>query len=133
TLSSVLSENLGVMAGEIQSRLQAELDRLQTGITVVTVSVETIHPPAGAAPAYRRVQAAEIEAKTDIATEQGRAEATLSVARMHAHTATDNATAAAAQIESVAKADLINVEADDGPYRQAPAPFLLERYLSQLT
>jgi regulator of protease activity HflC (stomatin/prohibitin superfamily) len=133
TLSSVLSENLGVMAGEIQSRLQAELDRLQTGITVVTVSVETIHPPAGAAPAYRRVQAAEIEAKTDIATEQGRAEATLSVARMHAHTATDNATATAAQTESTAKADLINVEADDGPYRQAPAPFLLERYLSQLT
>lgn len=133
SLSSVLSENLGVMAGEIQSRLQNGLDRLHTGITVVTVSVETMHPPAGAADAYRSVQAAEIEAKTDIAAEQGRAEATLSVARMHAHTATDNATASAAQTESTAKAEMINIQADDTPFRQASTPFLFERYLSQLT
>ncbi|HEX3575815.1 MAG TPA: SPFH domain-containing protein [Rhodopila sp.] len=132
TLPVVLGENQGVIAGDLRGQLQQALDGLGSGIDVVAVTIEAIHPPAGAASAYRNVQAAEIEATTEIATEQGRAKTTSSVAQLNARSATDAATAAAAETVSAAQVDLIDITADDRPYRAASKPFLLERYYSDL-
>jgi regulator of protease activity HflC (stomatin/prohibitin superfamily) len=132
TLPSVLGESQNVIAADLRTRLRQALDQLGSGIDVVTVTVEAIHPPAGAASAYRNVQAAEIEATTSIATERGRAQTTQSVAQRDARSATDDATAAAAETVSAAGIDLTDITADDRPYRAAGTPFLLERYFTDL-
>jgi regulator of protease activity HflC (stomatin/prohibitin superfamily) len=132
TLASVLGERQTVIAEDVRTRLRQTLERLGGGIDIVAVTVEAIHPPAGAASAYRNVQAAEIEATTSIATERGRAQTTRSVALRDAHSATDAAAASAAETISAARVDLTNIAADDGPYRAAGRPFLLERYFSDV-
>jgi regulator of protease activity HflC (stomatin/prohibitin superfamily) len=132
TLPSVLGENQAVIADAIRTQLREALGQLHSGVDVVAVTIEAIHPPAGAASAYRNVQAAEIEATTSIATEQGRAETTQSVAQRDAHNATDEAAATAAETVSAAQVDLTNITADDRPYRAASRPFLLERYFTDL-
>jgi regulator of protease activity HflC (stomatin/prohibitin superfamily) len=132
TLPSVMGENQAVIAGELRTRLQQALDRLHSGIDIVAVVIEAIHPPSGAASAYRNVQAAEIEATTSIATERGRAQTTESVARQNAHNATDDAAAAAAETMRAARVDLTGITADHRPYQLASQPFLLERYFSDL-
>jgi regulator of protease activity HflC (stomatin/prohibitin superfamily) len=132
TLPSVLGESQRVIADELRTGLQQALEPLISGIEIVAVTIEAIHPPAGAASAYRNVQAAEIEATTSIATERGRAQTTRSVAQRDAHSATDDAAGSAAETVSTARVDLINITADDGPYRAAGKPFLLERYFSDM-
>jgi regulator of protease activity HflC (stomatin/prohibitin superfamily) len=132
TLPSVIGENQAVIAGEVRTRLRQALDRLGSGIDVVAVVIEAIHPPSGAASAYRNVQAAEIEATTSIATEHGRAQTTESVARLNAHNATDDAAAMAAETVSAARVDLTGITADHRPYHLASQPFLLERYFSDV-
>ncbi len=132
TLPNLLSGSQAVLAAEMQRRLQRALDGLHSGIEIVSVVVEAIHPPAGAATAYRAVQAAEIEAATEIAAERGRAKTTASIARLNAHDTIGEATAAAAETVSKAHVALTNISADDGPYRAASRPFLLERYFSDL-
>jgi len=132
TLPNLLSGSQAVLATEMQRRLQRMLSGLNSGIEIVSVVIEAIHPPAGAASAYRAVQAAQIEAATEIAAERGRAKTTASIARLNAHNAIDEATALAAGTVSKAQVDLTDISADDGPYRAAPRPFLLERYFSDL-
>jgi regulator of protease activity HflC (stomatin/prohibitin superfamily) len=132
TLPNLLGGNQAVLAAAMQRRLQRALDGLNSGIEIVSVVVEAIHPPAGAATAYRAVQAAEIAAATEISTERGRAKTTASIARLNAHNKIGEATAAAAETVSKAHVDLTNITADDGPYRAASRPFLLERYFSDL-
>ncbi|HEY0181881.1 MAG TPA: SPFH domain-containing protein [Rhodopila sp.] len=133
TLPSVLGESQSVIADEVRTQLRQALEQLGSGIDIVAVTIEAIHPPAGAASAYRNVQAAEIEATTSIAAERGRAQTTRSVAQRDAHSATDDATAAAAETVSGAQVDLTGIIADDRPYRTASRPFLLERYFADVT
>ena len=63
----------------LRAAAQADLDAAQSGIEIVAMVVEAIHPPAGAAEAYHAVQAAEINANARVAAERGRAAATLAV------------------------------------------------------
>jgi len=132
TLPDLLSGSQAVLAAEMQRRLQRALAGLNSGIEIVSVVVEAIHPPTGAASAYRAVQAAQIQAATEIAAERGRAKTTASVARLNAYNAIDEATAVAAGAVSKAEVELTDITADDRPYRAAPRPFLLERYFSDV-
>jgi regulator of protease activity HflC (stomatin/prohibitin superfamily) len=132
TLPNVLGESQSQIATDIQARLQTELDTLKSGVEIVSVVIEAIHPPSGAAAAYRSVQAAQIEASTSISSEQGRARATESVAQTDAHRTIGDATAVAAEAISTAQVARTNIAADDGPFRAASEPFLLERYFSDL-
>jgi regulator of protease activity HflC (stomatin/prohibitin superfamily) len=132
TLPSVLGESQGIIAEDVQTHLSHALAQLGSGIDIVEVTIEAVHPPAGAASAYRNVQAAEIEATTSIATERGRAQTTQSLAERDAHGATGDATAAAAETVSAARVDLTDITADDRPYRIASQPFLLERTFADL-
>jgi regulator of protease activity HflC (stomatin/prohibitin superfamily) len=58
TLDAVLGANRETMAATLRSRIQAELDRHGSGLHIVDVVIEAIHPPAGAAEAYHTVRAA---------------------------------------------------------------------------
>jgi len=67
--AEVLGQNAGVR--QRVSRFPAgELDRLSSGIEAIAVVIEAVHPPAGAASAYRKVQAAQILANSQIAVQR---------------------------------------------------------------
>jgi hypothetical protein len=123
TLDAVLGENREQIAQSLQAAEQVELDRLQSGIEIVSVVVEAIHPPSGAADAYHSVQAAEIVADTSISNERGRAQSTINVAELQARQMTNEAQDMASDLTS---------EAEDLAYKAGGKAFLLERYFANL-
>ena len=132
TLPQLLGEDHASITRSLQTGLQQMLDGIGSGIDIVSVIVEAIHPPGGAADAYRNVQAAEIAANTAISAERGQAETTASLARRDAADAIAAATAAAAERLSAAEVMRTNLRSDAAAYRDSGGPFMLERYLAQL-
>lgn len=132
-LDDMLGERRESLAETLRARLQAELDRLGTGIELVGMVIEAIHPPAAAAEAYHNVQAAEIVARTAVATERGRAQAAAAAARQ---TSTDLAAGArglAAETTGQAETALRVFTADQDAARAGGPAFLLERYFANLS
>ena len=60
TLDGLLGEDRVGLAEEIGRAVQADLQKLDSGVEILATVVEAIHPPAGAANAYHGVQAAQI-------------------------------------------------------------------------
>jgi len=120
------------VANQLRNDLQTELDQRQSGLEVVAFVVESMHPPGGAASAYRSVQAAQIIASTREAEETGRAHGTLSVAARDAHDAKDQADGLAADLVGAAQVDRAQADADALAYKSGGRAFLLERYFSNL-
>ncbi|WP_158927300.1 SPFH domain-containing protein, partial [Acidisphaera sp. S103] len=132
TLDQVLGARREQVADDLRASLQAELDARLSGVDVVAVIVESIHPPSGAAMAYRGVQAAQIIASTRSAEETGRAFGSLSVAARDAHNLNDDAQALAAELVGSARSDRWQADADTLAYRDGGHAFLLERYFANL-
>ena len=132
TLDQVLGARREQVADDLRAALQAELDARRSGVEVVAVIVESIHPPSGAAMAYRGVQAAQIVASTRSAEETGRAFGSLSVAARDAHNLNDQAQALAAELVGAARSDRWQADADTLAYRDGGRAFLLERYFANL-
>ncbi len=85
TLETVLGARRENIADSLRDALTADLNTRQAGIDIVSVLIEEIHPPAGAAAAYHAVQAAQINASASISDEKGRAERTLGIAQQESH------------------------------------------------
>ena len=132
TLAGVLGEDRRTFTDTIRSQLQEELDRLRTGVEIVAVVVEGIHPPPAAADAWHNVEAAEIRARVAIADETGAAAKTAAEARSSAELAADEATARAAEAVAQATADHTLFGADRAANAAAPDAFQLERWLARL-
>lgn len=133
TLAEVLSEHRETLAEHLRAPLQAELDRLNSGVELVGIVIEAIHPPAAAAGAYHNVQAAEIIARTAVVTERGRAQASVAAARQTATDLLAGARGAAAEATGQAETALRVFTADQDAARAGGPAFLLERYLSNLS
>ena len=133
TLADALGENRDRLASTLQAEVQAMLDRLRSGVQIVALVVESMHPPGGAAAAYRSVQAAEIHAATQIAYERGRANSAASVALRDAEDVRSKAQAVAGDLISAAEVDRSQSKADDTAFRTTGLAFLLERYFAKLT
>ena len=132
TLPQVLGERREQVAVGLRKALQAQLDERRSGVEVVAVVVESMHPPGGAAQAYRGVQTAQILASTQRAQETGRAYGSLSVAARDAHDLRDQAQAMAAELVGAARSDRSRADADTLAYRDGGHAFLLERYFGNL-
>lgn len=133
TLLDLLGKSRETFTRQFQTALQAQLDRFATGVEAIGVSVEAIHPPPGAANAYHDVQAAEIRATTHISVQRGAASRTLGSAARASGEERDKATAAAAELVGQAQSESIVFAGDRQAYAQAGYPFLLERWLDDLT
>ncbi len=133
TLDALLGAEGRDAAGRLEAALSAELARAGTGIEVVAVVVEAIHPPVGAAAAYHAVQAAEITARTAVAAERGRAHGIASGAREEAHRVLDMSRATAGEGVAAARADAARFAADREAMAAGGQAFLLERQLSALS
>lgn len=128
TLGSVLYEQREHMADELQAALSVALEQDRSGLEVVSVTIEAVHPPAGAAVAYHNVQAAEIIARTAVATETGRAHGTASLAREQSWDIVDKSRALAAEWVAAAEGDGRGFDGDRAARAAGGQAFLLERY-----
>jgi regulator of protease activity HflC (stomatin/prohibitin superfamily) len=132
TLAEALGADREAMAGALRDSIQAALDETQAGIDMVAVSIEAIHPPAGAAAAYHAVRAAEIASRASVASERGRAIVVRSQSQQYAAEQRANATAGAAENNAAALAAFTRFTADRDAAQTGPA-FLLERYLADVS
>jgi regulator of protease activity HflC (stomatin/prohibitin superfamily) len=132
TLDAVLGARRENVADALRAELQGQRAVRSAGIDIVSVLIEEIHPPAGAAAAYHAVQAAEINASASISNEIGRAKRTAGVARQESHQLTAAADAHAVEITDAADADAYRFNADHRAYLEGRQSFLLERSFSKL-
>ena len=98
------------------------MDEHHAGIEIVSVLIEEIHPPAGAAGAYHAVQAAQINASASISQETGRAKRAAGVAQQEAHQLTAAADAQATETIAAANAESYRFNADRRAYAKAASP-----------
>ncbi len=129
-LLDVLGENREALTRDFQTQLQKRLDDLSSGLEVLAVSFEAIHPPPGAAPAYHDVQAAEIRAKALVFKSQAAAVNTISTARQTVIRSTNDATATGATQVAQAQSEAILFDSDKQAYALAKAPFVFERRIA---
>ncbi len=132
TLSDVMVERHDQLAGSLRRVLQLQLDQARSGIEIVGLVVDALHPPAGAASAYRAVQAAEIAARMAITQERGRARSTASLALRDARETLDAAQGQAAETVQLARAEQTRMLADDRAWHAGGEAFLMERRLADL-
>jgi regulator of protease activity HflC (stomatin/prohibitin superfamily) len=132
TIPDVLGQNRERFIREFQHELQGRLNALSSGLDILGVVIEAIHPPADAASAYQDVQAAGIRSETQVATARG--DASAAVIRSHAQSITmhDDATAAGTETVDQAKVDTALFAGDVEAYHKDGASFLFERRLSAI-
>ncbi len=133
TLLDLLGRSQATFAEDFRRDLQNELDGLNCGLEAISIIVEAIHPPAGAANAYHEVQAAEISARSRVSTERGEAARSEKAAERAALLNRDDAAAAAAENAGKAKTDSVLFDGDRAAYKNAGAPYLMERLFEQLS
>ncbi|WP_167518556.1 protease modulator HflK [Kosakonia arachidis] len=126
-LDQLLDEQRVTLAATLSQEIQQRLTRLDTGVELLFIRIEAIHPPAGAADAYHSVQAAQIAGNALIAREKGYAATVSNEAQRKARTGFDTAEAAAAENLSRAKAAATNFSAEEQAWQLAGEAFITER------
>jgi regulator of protease activity HflC (stomatin/prohibitin superfamily) len=132
TLQALLETSQTAMAESVRGAVQRQLDQLASGIEVVAVVIESVHPPSGAAAAYHDVQAAQIRAQASVAEAHGFAAELLGNAQQQAEASVTQASARAADTTAAARVQQIDFEADTAAYRLGGPAFPFEYYLSKL-
>lgn len=133
TLEELIGAEREALSRDIGARVQQELDRLDSGVEILSTLVEAIHPPSAAANAYHSVQAAQIKSRSDIARERGRRAEEINEAQLQASLATDKAEAAARETRAKAQVQQTRFGAEQQAWRSAGQAFVFEQYLSQLS
>jgi regulator of protease activity HflC (stomatin/prohibitin superfamily) len=132
TLDDVLGNQRSVLSSEIGKVVQTRLDQMHSGVEILAIVIEAIHPPAGAANAYHQVQAAQIAAQALIARERGQSAARLDDAQLNASLVADGAAAAAHENLALAQAADLRFSAERESWQNAGQAFLTETYFNQL-
>jgi regulator of protease activity HflC (stomatin/prohibitin superfamily) len=133
TLLNLLGQSRESFSSEFQTALQQQLDKFSTGIEVLSISIEAIHPPPQAASAYHDVQAAEIRAATHVAQSRGDAARSQKLAELEGKGYRNDALAAAAELVGQAKTASILFGGDRQAYAKNGNVFLLERWFDNLS
>jgi regulator of protease activity HflC (stomatin/prohibitin superfamily) len=131
-LLELLGENRENLSTDFRSLLQKQLDHFDTGVEVLAISIEAIHPPPGAASAYHDVQAAQIRSSTHVAQSRGNAARSDEQAQQFAATQRNEAAAAAAERTSQAQIAATLFGGDQKAYANDGVAFLMERWFDDL-
>ncbi|HDS1777173.1 TPA: protease modulator HflK [Pseudomonas putida] len=133
SLDGLLGTEREALGRDIGRAVQADLDRMNSGVELLATSVEAIHPPAGAANAYHAVQAAQITAQALVARDRGQAAQKLNQARLNATSLAHKATADAHEVQTKASTAALRFEAERTAWQHAGQAFILEQYLERLS
>ena len=129
TISDVLGQNREAFIRGFQRELRNRLNNLASGVDILGVVVEAIHPPPDAAAAYQNVQAAGIRSMTAIAVARGSATRQIKQTETAAERMRAEASATSAETIDRAKTDTTFFLADVDAYHRDGASFLFERRL----
>ena len=132
TISDILGQNREAFIRRFQSTLQSRLAALSSGIDIMAVVVEGIHPPPKAAISYQGVQAAAIESAIKVSTARAESAREMKMAALVANSTRNDATATALERVSQAKTDFTLFDGDRRSYVAGGASFLFERRLDRL-
>jgi regulator of protease activity HflC (stomatin/prohibitin superfamily) len=132
TLLDVLGQSRETFANEFRTALQDQLDRMSSGIEVIAVVIEAIHPPPGAAVAYHSVQAAEIFANVEIALQRAEAIRAAKTAEQAAMQERNRAIAGATELRDRANSESVLFNADRKAWQRDNQAFLQERRFERL-
>ncbi len=133
SLAGLLAADRQTVAATLRQQMQQELDGLGSGIDLVAVVIEAIHPPPAAASAYHAVQAAGIRAEIAVADQTGQAADSRSLARQTVTYELDAARGHAAVTLGQARGDAALFAGDRQAFRVGGQAFLLERWFGDLT
>jgi regulator of protease activity HflC (stomatin/prohibitin superfamily) len=131
-LFSAMGESRRELSAEVRERLQQQLSMEQTGLEIVALSIDSIHPPVKAASAYFAVQEAEINSTIDVTRARREAVTGTSDKIKEAHNQVSNASAQAAETLSKARADKVTFAADAQAWSVASTALSYERWLQAL-
>ncbi len=129
TVLDVLGQNREAFIRGFQQELQTRLAGLSTGIEIMGIVVEAIHPPPAAATAYQGVQTAAIRSVVQIAEANAEAVQIINSAQGNATLMRNEAQAAAAERLDLAKTELALFDGDRQAYSTGGKAFLFERRL----
>ena len=132
TLDQVMGAQRDTLAEFLRASLARDVAAYRAGVEILSVHIESVHPPVGAAGAYHAVQAAEINANASVFNETGRAKRMAGVAQQEAHQAMTAAEATAEEKIQQAKGDSVRFAADRKAYAEGQASFLMERSFASL-
>lgn len=132
TLDALIEARQTVIADHLRRAVQRQLDALGSGIEVVAVVIESVHPPAGASAAWHGVQAAQIRAAASVAQSRALAAELMGNAREQAQTGIAEANAAAAETLDTARAQQTTFAADIAAEQAGGRAFAFEYYLHNL-
>jgi regulator of protease activity HflC (stomatin/prohibitin superfamily) len=132
TLESVMGARRDALAESLRAALARDISAYHAGVEIVSVHIESVHPPAGAAAAYHAVQAAEINANASVFNETGRAKRMAGVAQQEAHQLTTAAQASAEEKIQEANGEAYQFAADRKAYAEGATPFVTERSFASL-
>ncbi|WP_377690352.1 SPFH domain-containing protein [Paraburkholderia dipogonis] len=132
TLDVLVETRQTVIADAIRQAVARQLDALGSGIEVLAVVIESVHPPAGASAAWHNVQASQIRAVASVAQARGLAAKVVGSAHESATTGIDAASASAAETLSAARARQISFAADIAAQSAGGQAFPFEYYLHAL-
>ena len=132
-LNSILSVDRSQFAESFKSELIEEISKYNIGINVVSVVLESIHPPVEVAEVYQKSISAGIDAQSTVYTAEAQATVKLESAKKDAYTAEQKAYAEKHTSIAAAKADvsefMASVEAD----KVNSSAYRYYKYLKALT
>ena len=132
TPEQLLAKDRSALAAAMRAHVQSGLDNLGSGIEIVTIAFEAIHPPIIAAEAFTARQVAEMEAQGLIASAQSQAAVKYATASTRATEILDTARAEAAAITSQADTASTLFVAAATSHQHEPAAYELETRLDAL-
>jgi regulator of protease activity HflC (stomatin/prohibitin superfamily) len=132
TPEQLLAKDRSDLAAAMGDHVQSALDHLGSGIEIVTISFEAIHPPIIAAEAFTARQVAEMEAQGLIANAQSQAAVKHATANAKATEILDTARGQAADITGQARTESTLFLAAVESHFAEPAAYELETRLDKL-
>ncbi len=132
TIGEILGRNRETFIRQFQARLQARMTALNSGVDIMAIVVEGIHPPPKAAAAYQGVQAAAIASAVRVNTAGAESAREMKMAGLVATSTTNDAEAAAEERIDAARRDFTLFDGDRQAYQAGGEAFLFERRLDRL-
>lgn len=131
-LMAAIGEDRVQLGASVRSALQQDLDTSGSGLEVIAVTIDSIHPPVEAAAAYHGVQEATIIALREVADARRSATIVMSEKTIEGIVARANGEWLAATRVAEAKVDTTRFTAEAEAWRTAPKALALERWLEAL-
>lgn len=132
-LATLLSADRDALSEHFHKELDKKLDKYDLGIDIVSVVLESIHPPLDIATTYQEIISAEIEAEQKIIMAQSSAAVLLADAEEFRDTSIGTATAEHYSKVAAAQTEVAEFMAGVEAYNAYPNAYKYHKYLKAIT